>query len=167
LFKVVIDIAGFVRAFFYFWVFGLISVLLDLDHIIQVYQNGLELNLENLAFHGGRTLHIPILIFAGCICLITTALLLRFWNLKHDEHLNMSTSKKPESTGLNLDPTRTEIMINIASSTSILPKISAKKPITFIVECPNCFEFMGVIPTNGKTEFPCPFCGIEGYIESL
>ena len=57
-----ISIAGFRRALSYFWVFGIVSVLLDLDHIIRVYQDGLEFNIENLAYHGTRTLHIPILI---------------------------------------------------------------------------------------------------------
>ena len=77
-------VAGFIRAFFYFWVFGCISVLLDLDHIIQVYKDGLEINLENLAYHGTRTLHIPILILVGGIFLVIAALFLRFLNLNPD-----------------------------------------------------------------------------------
>jgi predicted RNA-binding Zn-ribbon protein involved in translation (DUF1610 family) len=55
-------------------------------------------------------------------------------------------------------------MLNITSTNVILPLKSTKKPNTIIVKCPSCGEYIGVIPTNGKTEFPCPYCGVEGYI---
>ncbi len=157
-------IARLVHALFYFWIFGIISVFLDLDHIIQVYQSGLEFNLENLAFHGARTLHIPILILSGSFYFITAALLLRFWNLNSRNLVVIS-----DQINYNVNPAKnsywkTKLILNITSANSILSPSYLKKPKTIIVKCPRCEEYIGVIPTNGKTEFPCPYCGIEGYV---
>ena len=131
-----VTIAGFRHAFFYFWIFGAISVLLDLDHFIQVYKDGLEINLENLALHGTRTLHIPILILAGALCIVTGALLLRFCYLSNGQERELNDAHTLTS------------------------------PEGVVAECPACNEYVGIIPTKRNTEFPCPYCGIMGYIES-
>ena len=177
----VIIIARFVHALFYFWVFGFISVLLDLDHIIQVYRDGLEISIENLAYHGTRTLHIPVLILCGCICLITAALLIRFWYLssrnKNILQFPQNTASKPYSTSEPIRAVKSSLLLRIATHAILSPGISRsrkpkfkksqlelKEPTAVVVECPKCSEFIGVIPTNGDAEFPCPYCGINGHL---
>ena len=175
-----ITIARFVHAFFYFWVFGLISVLLDLDHIIQVYRDGLEINIENLAYHGTRTLHIPVLVLCGCLCLITAALFIRFWHLNSHHNrarINNSASEITYSTTQPIHSVRSRILLRMATNTIISPigyrtsNDDSKKslPVTeskngIIVECPECCRYIGVIPVDTHAEFPCPYCGTEGYL---
>ncbi len=163
-----IYIARFVRAFFYFWVFGIISILLDLDHIIQVYQDGLELNLGNLAYHGTRTLHIPILILSGCFCIFTAALLTRFWNLNKHYYLD---DQNLQNYNLNIDSNLNDqispsVMLNIASSAIITQQLPVFKPGKLLIECPSCLEYFSVITTKKYTELLCPHCGVKGYFES-
>ena len=162
-----INIAKFRRAFFYFWVFGGISVLLDLDHIIQIYLDGLELSLENIAYHGTRTLHIPILILTGCICIITGALLLRFLHISFQDNTNplTSTSLSTKSSPGTRSSAKRSIMINLATYSMVAPfrKPSTQKLI--IIECPRCNHRMAIKPTNRHLEFPCTNCGVEGFVD--
>lgn len=168
-----VSIAGFCRAFYYFWVFGVISVLLDLDHIIKIYQDGLEFNIENIAYHGTRTLHIPILILSGCICLVTFALLLRFLYLNPNAWKKVDRDMKLPTTSLSDIPlsASNRILFNLAAD-SIIPSstkkkkhIKKKKNVTVLIECPNCAKRMRILTVDDKLEFPCPFCGVSGYIE--
>lgn len=165
--KGVVSIAGFIRAFYYFWVFGIISVLLDLDHVIKIYQDGMEFNIENIAYHGTRTLHIPILILSGCICLATFALLLRFL------YLNPSSWRQPDRVPKSSSNTISDVpitmsnrlLLNLATESIIPSSIRKGKRNTILIECPNCNERMRIIARDDKLEFPCPFCGVSGYME--
>ena len=162
-----VNIARFIRAFFYFWVFGLISVLIDLDHVIQVYQDGLELNLENLAYHGTRTLHLPILILSGCLCIYTAALLIRFWNINKNKY-NLEEIVNPRVKNANSkNQISPSLMLNVATSTIITTKKIAKQPGKYLIECPNCNQYFGVITILGNNELPCPHCGVIGYLDTL
>ena len=162
-----VSIAGFRRAFYYFWVFGVISVLLDLDHIIKIYQDGLEFNIENIATHGTRSLHIPVLILSGCICLVTFALLLRFLYLNPStlKHNNQPT-KLATRTFSDLPISASNSLILNLATESILPTTTRKKKnIPVLIECPNCTARMRIITRDEKLEFPCQFCGVSGYVE--
>jgi hypothetical protein len=163
----VVSIAGFRGTFYYFWVFGVISVLLDLDHIIKIYQDGLELNIENIATHGTRTLHIPILILSGCICLVTFTLLLRFLYLNPSSLKQIDKPKKLPIDKYSDMPVAasTSIILNLAAD-SIMPSATKRKNNdTLLIECPKCTERMRILTSDDKLEFPCPFCGVSGYME--
>ena len=161
------NIAEFRRAFLYFWLFGGISVLLDLDHLIQIYRNGLELNLENIAYHGTRTLHIPILILTGCICIITGALLLRFLHLTSRVSTYRRSSKLPvyKSKPELIYSTKKSVIVNLATHSMIAPFNKSLKQKPIIIECPKCNHRMTIKPTNRHLEFPCSYCGIEGFVD--
>ena len=162
-----VSIAGFRRAFYYFWVFGVISVLLDLDHIIKIYQDGLELSIENIATHGTRTLHIPVLILSGCICLVTFALLLRFLYLSPNSWKQIDQPTKLKSATFSDMPVSasTSIILNLAADSIIPSTTRKKKNDSVLIECPNCTERMRIITRDYNLEFPCPFCGVSGYME--
>lgn len=162
-----VNIARFVHALFYFWIFGIISVLLDLDHIIQVYQNGLEFNLENFAYHGSRTLHIPILILTGSICLITAALFIRFWNLNKFKYHFFDEMCAYNSISNTNAPSKQNNDINITANQYVKPTSVQNQPDAYLIECPRCNEYIGVIPSQNNSEFPCPYCGIQGFVKGL
>ena len=168
-------IAELRRAFFYFWIFGGISVLLDLDHLIVLYQNGLEFNLENIANHGTRTLHIPILILSGCICVVTFALLLRFFHIKPFDNTITNSAQiswyitepatiKPLQNRRKNKGSYNPILSLLANSIFSLGESKVKKDIV-IIECPKCNERLALKATTGLLEFPCPYCGILGYMD--
>ena len=163
----VINIAEFRRAFFYFWVFGLISVLLDLDHTIAVYQNGMELNLENIAYHGTRTLHIPILIFSGCICIVTAALLLRFLHLNPIPGTSISIDKQidPKPNPPIPSASKSNMIVSLLASSLLSSTKRLNKGKLVVIECPKCNHHMAFKPEKGLLEFPCPYCGVEGFIQ--
>jgi hypothetical protein len=156
-------------------VFGIISVLLDLDHLIQIYKDGLELNIENIAHHGTRTLHIPILILSGCICIITCALFIRFWHITRSNPKTNVTNQETwfifsdqpshfqEKISVNKSFTDNLVLYLAHNSIFSKPKPYPKQDI-MVVECPKCSEFIGVLPTKTHLEFPCPYCGILGYV---
>jgi hypothetical protein len=114
----VINIAEFHRAFFYFWIFGIISVLLDLDHVIQVYQHGMDLNLTNIAHFGTRPLHLPILILSSIIFIVSGALLLRFLHLSviNNNRLMIYGSYPINFENSSYKSTKTRIMVKLVAS---------------------------------------------------
>ncbi len=133
-------IAEWRRALYYFGIFGIISVLIDLDHAIKVYEDGLEINFENMWHNGTRALHIPILILSGCLFIFVFALFIRFW------YLNVRTgiiANEPEPS--------------LKSTDIIAPEI-------IYVKCPKCKSLMGVIAPTDLIEFPCLNCGTMGSI---
>ena len=136
-----INIAKWSRPLYYFWVFGIISVLLDLDHAIKVYEDGLEINLENMWHHGTRALHIPILILSGCLLIIVFTLFIRFWYL----------STRPDKISIARKPINEPMKI--------------LKPEIIYVKCPKCKNLMGVIAATDSSEFPCVNCGIMGSLK--
>jgi hypothetical protein len=135
-----INIAEWRRALYYFWVFGIISVLIDLDHAIKVYEAGLEINIDNMWHHGTRALHIPILILSGCLFLTVFALFIRFWYLN-------CRNVRPES--------------NIKKRSK---SAKIREPEMLYVKCPKCNSIMGVIAPEDEFTFPCVNCGTMGSI---
>ncbi|MCK5561283.1 MAG: hypothetical protein KAJ51_11835 [Thermoplasmata archaeon] len=135
-----LSIAEWRRALYYFWIFGIISVLIDLDHAIKVYEDGLEINFENMWHNGTRALHIPILVLSGCLFIFVFALFIRFW------HLNYSAKNTPG------------VPEPVVDSTDVID------PEIMYVKCPKCKSLMGVIATTDIIEFPCVNCGIIGSI---
>ena len=66
-----------------FCYYGLVSVFLDLDHVIPLLQQGLPITVENLLTRAGRPLHIPILIIIGIVCIYFGSLITRLlWVVK-------------------------------------------------------------------------------------
>jgi len=126
----------------------------------------MELNLENIAYHGTRTLHIPILILSGCLCLITLALLLRFLYLNNPSRSaklgKFYSPQKSDYTPVSMP--KMNIMHKIISDSLLTPKFSRHKKEVIYVECPQCNQHYGLISNQKRLEFPCPFCGIEGYM---
>ena len=59
---------------FHLWIFGVASVLLDLDHIISLLQKGLAVNWFNITHLADRPLHLPLLFLVGFMCCIAFAL---------------------------------------------------------------------------------------------
>jgi hypothetical protein len=55
--------------------------------------------------------------------------------------------------------------LSVQKPNSMEHQVNSKRSTGIIVECPKCNEYIGVIPTNGRTEFPCPYCGTEGYLD--
>jgi hypothetical protein len=127
----------------------------------------MELNLENIAHHGTRTLHIPILILSGCLCLITLALLLRFLYLNNPSRSakdgKFHSPQKAEYRPMSIP--KMNIMHKIISDSILTPKFSRRKKEVIYIECPQCNQHYGLISNQKRLEFPCPFCGIEGFME--
>lgn len=162
-----VDIAKFRRALFYFWVFGSFSVLLDLDHVIPLYRDGLELSIENLAYHGTRSLHIPLLIFTGCICIVTGALFLRFLYLTSPSGKRTATSKllTSRSGPIPKSSTRRSVIINLTANSVLAPFRNYRNKKLVIVECPQCNNHMAIKPANPHQQLACTYCGVEGYMK--
>jgi len=126
----------------------------------------MEFNLENLAYHGGRSLHIPILIISGCICIITAALLFRFLHLNKNTDEEMETTQENPEAEYNISDKdfNPYIMLNMAAGTMVSSHMLTGKPEKVLVECPGCNKFFGVISVSEKNEIPCPHCGIIGTV---
>jgi hypothetical protein len=139
-YKGVINIAEWRSALYYFWVFGIISVLIDLDHAIKVYEAGLEINFENMWHNGTRALHIPILVLSGCLFLVAFAFFIRFWYLNYRNN-SPSVDKRTIPNSVNF-----------------------REPEMLYVKCPKCNSLMGVIAPEDEFTFPCVNCGTMGSI---
>ena len=60
-----------------FSICGIVSVLLDLDHVLVLLARGIPITWENLARNASRPLHLPALVVSGVVCIISGALLVR------------------------------------------------------------------------------------------
>ena len=60
-----------------FGALGLISVLLDVDHVPVLLSKTLPITIQNLIYRAGRPLHYPFLILTGAFCIYSLAHLYR------------------------------------------------------------------------------------------
>ena len=71
----------FLEPLFIILISGIVSVAVDLDHIIVLLTKGLPITLVNLATQAGRPLHIPLVVVSGIVCVISLS---RFIRLRFD-----------------------------------------------------------------------------------
>lgn len=62
------------------WFFGIISVLLDLDHFFVLFQKKIPYTATNLITKAGRPLHIFVIYLIGIICIYFFASVYRLRN---------------------------------------------------------------------------------------
>ncbi|MFH2021426.1 MAG: hypothetical protein ABIJ34_08500 [archaeon] len=66
-----------IHALCVFGAFGVLGVLIDLDHFPGLIWKNISINTQNLLTYAGRPLHIPLLIFFGLLCIYSGASLYR------------------------------------------------------------------------------------------
>ena len=64
-----------IKALFFFGLFGVYGVLVDVDHAIFLVAKGIPVTLENLSWYSSRFLHGPILLADWLIVIVLGALL--------------------------------------------------------------------------------------------
>ena len=60
-----------------FGTLGIISLLLDIDHVPVLLSKALPITVQNLIYRAGRPLHYPVLILTGIILIYSLAHLYR------------------------------------------------------------------------------------------
>jgi hypothetical protein len=77
----------YITALFIIGIFGSLGVLLDIDHLIAVVDQGLPVTLFNLSHHGSRFAHLPVLVSSGVVLCIALTYLVGWITLERGKHV--------------------------------------------------------------------------------